>query len=127
MKSKTFITKQWKRKLNPELAETILEAKKNKKWLEIAAVLSSPRRSKISVNLDHISKIAEEQKIKESEKIVIPGKVLGQGELKKKLKIAAFSYSGSALDKLKESKAEVSTILEEIKSNPDAKGVKILR
>ena len=127
MKSKTLISKQWKRKLNPDLAETILEAKKNKKWLEIAGILASPRRRKISVNLEQINKIAEEQKVKESEKIVVPGKVLGQGELKKKLKIVAFSYSTSALEKLNQGKVVFSTILEEIKSNPDAKGIKILK
>ena len=127
MKSKTFISKQWKRKLNPELAETILEAKKNRKWLEVAGILSSPRRNKMSINLDQISKIAEEEKVKESERIVVPGKVLGQGELKKKLKIAAFAYSKSAIEKLTKEKVAYSTIIEEIKSNPDAKGIKILK
>jgi large subunit ribosomal protein L18e len=127
MKSKTFIGKQQKRKLSPDLAETILEAKKNKKWIEVAGLLSGPRRRKIAVNLEEINNIAEATKAKESEKIVIPGKVLGQGELKKKLKIVAYSYSQSAVEKLKAMGADFKTILEEIKSNPDAKGVKILR
>jgi large subunit ribosomal protein L18e len=127
MKSKTLITKQWQRKLNPELAETILEAKKKKKWLEIAGILSSPRRKKISLNLDQISRIAAEKKAKSEDKIVVPGKVLGEGELDKKIKLVAFSFSKSAQDKLKSNKASYSTILEEIKSNPEAKGIKILK
>ena len=124
MKSKTLIEKQMKRKLNPEIVETIILAKKNKKWIEAAGMLASPRRKKLSLNFDEIEKKAE--KIKENI-IVVPGKVLGDGELKKKIKLVALSFSKHAEEKLKKGKADFSTIKDEIKSNPEAKNVKVLK
>ncbi len=124
IKSKTKISKQLEKKNNPELVETILNAKKKEKWLEIAGILSGSRRKRTNVNIDKINK---EAKGAEKETIVIPGKVLSQGEIDKKIKIAALSFSEKAKEKLLSAKCEVKTILEEIKSNPDAKGIKILK
>ena len=95
MKSKTKIEKQTKRKLNPELVETIRLAKKNEKWLEVASILSSPRRERLNINLDKIDK-----EIKAGETIIIPGKVLSLGEIDKKFKIAALNFSEKAKEKL---------------------------
>jgi len=122
MKSKTLISKQAKRKLSPEIVSTILNTKKKSKWQEVAGVLASPRRNKFVLNLDEIN-----EKAKEGEKVIIPGKVLGQGELKKKIKVVALAFSKSAEEKLNKGKTEFSTIKEEIKSNPDAKNLKVIR
>jgi large subunit ribosomal protein L18e len=126
MKSRTKISKQAEKKLNPEIVETITLAKKNKKWLEVAGVLSSPRRNKVALNLDEIEKKAEKEKIKENT-IVVPGKVLGQGDLKKKVKVVALSFSQQAIEKMKKDKINFSTIKEEIKNNPDGKNMKVIR
>jgi|SRR3989338_424383 len=122
MKSKTKIEKQLKRKINPELVETIIKAKKNDKWLGIASLLSAPRKLKISVNLEKI-----EKESKEGDTIIVPGKVLSQGDISKKIRIAALSFSQQAREKLKNRKCEIVTIKEEISKNKEAKGVKILR
>lgn len=122
MKSKTKISKQTKRKLNPELVETINLCKKNDKWLEVASVLSRPRRQRINLNLEEIDKNS-----KEKETIVVPGKILSQGEVSKKIKVVALSFSESAKEKLLSAKCEVSSILNEIKLNKEMKGVKILK
>ena len=122
MKSKTKIEKQLKKKTNPELVRTIIESKKKKKWAEIAEILSGPRINKISINLDKINDIA-----KEEETIVIPGKVLSEGEIDKKIKIVAFSFSKKAKDKILKAKGETLTILEEIKKNPEAKNVRVIK
>jgi len=122
MKSKNTIEFQLRKKTNPELVETIIKAKKKAKWLEVAGILSSPRINKISINLDKINKEA-----KEGEIIIVPGKVLSQGELDKKIKIAAFNFSEKAKEKILKAKGEILSIAEEIKKNPEAKGVKILR
>ena len=122
MKSKTLIEKQTKKKTNPELVKTIIAAKKKDNWNEIARILSGPRRQKINKNLDKIN-----QEAKDGEIIVVPGKVLSQGELKKKIKISALSFSEKAKEKILESKSEILSILEEIKHNPEAKGIKILK
>jgi len=122
MKSKTKISKQLERKTNPKLVETILLAKKNTAWLEIASILSRPRRKRKNINLSELNKLVDKEKI-----VVIPGKVLSEGEFNKKAKIVALSFSEKAKEKLLNAKCEVSSILEEIKSNPSAKDVKILK
>ena len=121
-KSKTRIEKQLKKKTNPELVKTIIEAKKKKKWLEIAEILSSPRINKICVNLDKINEM-----IKEGETIVVPGKVLSEGEINKKIKIVAFNFSEKAKEKILKAKGETLTILEEIKKNPEAENMRIIK
>jgi len=122
MKNKTKIDKQLERKNNPELVRTIIEAKKKDRWFEIASILSSPRIKRTNLNLDKINK-----ETKEGETITIPGKVLSQGKIDKKIKVVALDFSGKAKEKLLNAGCEVSNILDEIKSNPDAKGIRILR
>ncbi len=122
MKSKTKISKQTKRKTNSELIEIINFAKKNENWKDIAEVLSGPSRKLVSVNLSEIDDGAEEKDI-----VIIPGKVLSMGEINKKIKISALKFSSGAIEKLKANKIIFNTIKEEIKSNPEANGVKILR
>lgn len=122
MKSKTKIEKQIKKKTNASLVETIISAKKNEKWVGIASILSAPRRKRINLNLDKIS-----EETRDGEKIIVPGKVLSQGEINKKIKIGALDFSEKAKDKLLKAGCEVSSIFEEIKKNPEAKGVKILK
>lgn len=115
MKSKTLIEKQTKRKLNPELVETIIKTKKSG-WIEVASLLSRPKRKKLDANLFEIN-----NKVKDGETIVIPGKVLSGGEVDKRIKIIAFSFSKAAEEKLKNSKIEYSTIKEEVEKNPKQK------
>ncbi len=122
MKSKTLIGKQVVRKSNQEIVETILAAKKEKAWLEVAGILSGPRRNYLNINLQEISKQA-----KEGENLVVPGKVLSQGELDKKIKIIALGFSEVAKEKLKKSGSKISYMLDEIKSNPEAKGLRVLK
>jgi len=121
MKSKTKIEKNLKKKTNSYLVETIIAAKKAKGWQEVASLLSGPRRQGDGVNLSDIEERAE------GDVIVIPGKVLSMGGLKKKVRVVALSFSSGAKEKLLKSKHEISTVLEEIKKNPEAKGVKILK
>ncbi len=122
MKSKTKISKQEQRKTNLELIETIRLAKKNKCWLEVAGIVAGSRKNWRNMNLNEIDK-----EVKEGEIVVIPGKVLSQGEINKKIKIAAIGFSEKAKEKLLKSKSEVILIVDEIKKNPKCKGVKILK
>lgn len=120
MKTNTKISKQIKKKSNSEIVETILNARKNKAWRKVAEVLSGPRKKMPGLNLSELSKTA-----KEGETLVVPGKVLSQGELDKKIKVVALAFSESAMGKITESKSEFSTINEEIKKNPEAKNIRI--
>ena len=113
--SKTKINKRARKKTNPELAETILLAKKHN--IEIASILSGPARKGISKNLEEIDKEA-----KEKDTVIIPGKVLGKGSLSKKVKIIALNFSASAEEKLKKSKCEAKRLIDELKKNKKLKG-----
>ncbi len=123
MKSKTKIEKQSWKKNNPFLVETIRAAKKtgNDFWLRVAGILSGPRRSKTEINLNEI-----EKSTKEGDSVVFPGKILSQGEISKKIAVIAFGFSEKAREKLLKNKSHVLSILEEIKKNPEAKGLRIL-
>ena len=122
MKTKSLIEKQVQRKNNSKLVKTIIASKKDKNWFKIAEILSRPRRKRMDINLGEINK-----KTKEGEIMVVPGKVLSQGNVKKKVKVVALSFSAKAKEKLLKSNCKISYIEEEIKKNPEAKGVKILR
>lgn len=122
MKSLTKIKKQVRKKTNQELVETILSAARNEKWMDVARIISGTRRNRISVNLDKIDEEAED-----GETVLIPGKILSQGDINKKIKIIALAFSEAAREKLSKAKKEFSTIEEEIKKNPDAKGIRIMR
>ncbi len=122
MKSKTKISKQTERKSNSKLVETIIAGKKNDSWNQVVGILSGPRRKKACINLEEINKNS-----KAGDVVVIPGKVLSQGDIDKKIKVVAFNFSEKAKEKLLSAKCDVSYILDEIKSNPSAKGIKIIK
>ena len=122
MISKSKIEKKLKRKTNTELVKTIIITKKNKEWLKVSQLLSRPVRKMISVNLDEIDRETEE-----GDTVVVPGKVLSTGRIGKKIRVVAFSFSDSAEKKLKEKKCERGTIIEEVKKNPKAQGIKIIK
>ena len=121
-KSKTKIDQQLQRKRNQEIVETIIKTKKSDKWLAVAEVLSYPRRKRVEMNLSELN-----EKSKSGEIILVPGKVLSQGELEKKIKIAALNFSEKAKEKIIKAGATHLSILELIKENPKAEGVKVLR
>jgi len=120
--SKTKIDKKLKIKRNPKTVATLLAAKKINGWLEVAKLISRPRGKSISVNLEKIDKDT-----KEGDTVIVPGKVLGSGEINKKIRVCALNFSESAREKLKNKKCEVVLIIEEIKKNPKAQGIKIIR
>ena len=116
MKSRTLIDRQLQRKTNPKLVETIMKAKKNGLWVEVAGMLSCPARRMTNANLDEIDK-----KAKDGEVVVVAGKVLGTGNLTKRVKLIAFAFSKSAEDKLKKAKIDYSMIKDEIDKNHKTK------
>jgi large subunit ribosomal protein L18e len=122
MKSNTKIEKQLKRKTSSSLVQTLILAKKNVAWKDIAGILASPRKNHPDVNLNEINDFS-----KDGEIVVVPGKVLSMGEIDKKIKVVAFKFSEKAKEKLLKSKNDLSSIIEEIKNNPEAKGVRVFK
>ena len=115
---KTQISKRIKNKRNPELVETIKLAKKNN-LLELAIRLSGPSRLYKSINLDELNNI-------KSNNIIVVGKVLGSGEINKKLNIAALGFSENAREKLKKANCKISKIKDIIKNSKKLDGIEVI-
>jgi large subunit ribosomal protein L18e len=90
-------------------------------WRAVAEDLSRPTRQQPQVNLGAIARAT-----KQGETVVVPGKVLGDGELPHAITIAALGFSASAHAKLKASKATVLTIGELMTKDPKGKAVRII-
>lgn len=85
-------TKSSTKKIIAEL-EKASRKRKQKIWLEIAKIISKPRRIRTSVNLWKLEKLA----MKNTGKILlIPGKVLGYGDIETKTEVAALEFSEKA-------------------------------
>lgn len=120
--SRTKVKARVKNKTNPLLTETLVLALKHAPWFKVAHLISGSTRNYASVNLNEI-----EKHTKAGDTIIVVGKVLSLGELTKKVRICALSISQSARDKLKATKSEFVTIIEEIRKNPKAEGIKLIR
>jgi len=118
MISKSQIKKRIKKKTNPILVKTIELAKRNN-HLELAKKLLIPTRKQGRINLNELNNIEEN-------KVIVPGKVLGEGEINKKISVFALSFSEQAKEKLKKAGCEFKTINEEIKNNPELKGIRVI-
>ncbi|MDH7507242.1 MAG: 50S ribosomal protein L18e [Candidatus Thermoplasmatota archaeon] len=114
-------------KTNPALVSLIHELKKcaNENnaqiWKDIALRLEKPSCNWPVVNLSKISRYTGEK-----ETALIPGKVLSNGELTKKVSIAAWSFSEKALEKIKKAGGKHMSIEELMKHNPKGKDIRIL-
>jgi large subunit ribosomal protein L18e len=114
-------------KTNPELKELIQSLKKyaneneSQIWKDIAIRLEKPLRNWPVVNLDKISRFANEK-----ETALIPGKVLSGGDLTKKVTIAAWSFSEKSKSKIKKAGGKTISINELMKNNPKGKDIRIL-
>ncbi len=86
-------------------------------WRRIAKELSKSTRRRRTLNVAKIN-----QYTKDGETIVVPGKVLGAGDLDHNVNVAALQFSESALSKLK----STMTIEELLKKSPKGKDVRIL-
>lgn len=93
---------------------------KIKIWRKISKKLSRARKDRISPNLFRINK-----KTKENDIVVIPGKVLGMGELDHTITIACLDCSKSARQKIESSGSNLISIEELLEQNPKGSGVKV--
>ena len=106
-----------------QLQNLIIELDQKDKpiWKAVAADLNRPRRAGFKMNLFRLEKISEGK-----ETVVVPGIVLGTGEISKKLNIAALQFSGSAKGKIEKAGGKCWSIHDLVKENPEGKGVRIL-
>ncbi|MBP7708437.1 50S ribosomal protein L18e [Candidatus Pacearchaeota archaeon] len=117
--SKTHISQRAATKANPYLVSAIIQLKNTN--TRVAQLLSFPRKKWASVNLSDLDKV-----VKDGEKVFVAGKVLSSGDLTKKIKIISWSASEKAIEKIKAAKSEFITLQEELKTNKDLRGVRII-
>ncbi len=122
MITKTKIRSRLRRKRNSETIASLFHSIKNSAWNGVAKILSGPTKLYSSINLEKIN-----SKASAGDTIAIVGKVLSKGNLSKRIKVCALGASKEAMKKIKESKSEFILLLDEIKKNPKAEGVKFLR
>jgi large subunit ribosomal protein L18e len=111
---------------NDELKALIIElrklaaAKDSSFWKRIADDLERPSRIRRLVNIHGIQRNTQDNDV-----IIVPGKVLSDGELDHKVTVAAFKFSKSAEDKIKNAGGKPISIFDVLKEK-DAKKIKII-
>jgi large subunit ribosomal protein L18e len=91
-------------------------------WRTLSESLSAPTRKSVSINLGKIEKLTEKDDF-----VAIPGKVLGFGNLSKKVDIAALSFSQAARQKIAQAGGRAVSLEALLNLNPRGKKIKILR
>ncbi len=112
---------------NSELRRLIEELKKASAlekaglWKRIASDLESSSRNRRIVNISKIDKNANGKEL-----IVVPGKVLGAGEISKSVIVAAWQFSRQAQEKIRKAKGDCMSIEELIAKKPKTSEVRII-
>jgi len=90
-------------------------------WSKLAQLVQKPSSAKKVVNLTQIN-----DRSKENDAIVVPGKILATGNIDHKITICSFSISSSAAKKIIQSGGNVFSFSEMIEKFPTGKGVSII-
>jgi large subunit ribosomal protein L18e len=112
---------------NPVLRETIerlnLASIENRApiWKAVAGLLSRPNRRRHKVNLYLLERNLEKRQV-----AIVPGIVLGEGELSKPVTVAALRFSEEAERKIKKAGGACLSILELVEKHPKGERVRIV-
>ena len=114
-------------KTNQNLVDLIGELKAQSRetgtalWRDVAMRLSKSRRNWAQPNLSRLSRHCPE-----GVTVLVPGKLLGSGEISSKHDVAAYSVSSGAREKIEAAGGRVLTLPELMNENPSGSGVYIL-
>ena len=115
------------RKTNPSVVALVTQLQEKGRasgqglWRDIAERLEKPTRRWAEVNVEHV-----EQTVRDGEIAVVPGKLLGDGVVTKKLEIAAWSASASARAKVEKAGGKVWSLNEFAAKAKDGRNVRIV-
>ena len=115
------------RKTNAQLVDTINQLKAQSRdtgsavWRDVALRLSKSRKNWAQPNLSRVSRYAPE-----GATILVPGKLLGSGELTNGPTIAAYSVSNGAREKIEAAGGRIMTYGELMTEHPTGTAVVIL-
>ncbi len=114
-------------KTNPHISDLISGLKKRSReeeaplWRDIATRLLRPTRQYTEVNLSRLNRYTKDKDL-----VLVPGKVLGAGEINHTLTVAALGFSAGAKDKITAAGGSCLTIEELMSRNPDGAKVRIM-
>jgi large subunit ribosomal protein L18e len=115
------------RKTNQTLVNTIGQLKAQSRetgsalWRDVAVRLSKSRSQWAQPNLSRLSRYAPE-----GATVLVPGKLLGSGDVLGSPTVVAYSFSSGARAKIEQAGGEVMSLEQLMKSNPKGEGVFIL-
>lgn len=115
-----------RKKTNPQLIKTIkllheaAEKYNARVWKAIAKKLERPCRNWAEINVGKIAK-----HIKNGEIAIVPGKVLGMGEVGK-IEVAAWKFSKQARQKIENAGGKCYSLVEIVEKNPKGSNIRIL-
>jgi large subunit ribosomal protein L18e len=90
-------------------------------WKDAARHLASGTAMWPEVNVGRLARLGDVSAV------FVPGKVLGTGNLEKKLNVGAFSFSASARSKIERAGGKAFTVEEFVKKYPEGSGVALVR
>jgi len=97
--------------------------KKNKVpiWKTVIKELSRSRSNRKEVNIGQLAHVTEDKEV-----VIVPGKILGSGEITHKLTVWCFAISEVATKKILDAGGKILELDSLIKKYPDGKGVRII-
>ncbi len=114
-------------KTNPIIGETVkaLQALSYEReapiWEDVAKRLSKGTRRMPEVNVGRIGKSTSAK-----DQVLIPGKVLGSGDLEHAVTVAGMGFSARAVEKITKAGGECIDLMELTRRNPKGTNVKIM-
>ncbi len=90
-------------------------------WLKLAELVLKPSRSRRVINLGQLDKFVNDNDV-----IIVPGKVLGTGNISHKITLCSFSISATGAKKVTQSGGKIVNFTHLIKNYPTGKGMKII-
>ena len=90
-------------------------------WLKLAELALKPSRNRRVINLGQLDKFVNDNDV-----VVVPGKVLGTGNISHKITLCSFSISTTGAKKVTQSGGKLVDFTHLIKNHPTGKGVKII-
>lgn len=90
-------------------------------WSNLAELALKPKIAKKIINVAKINTVTNDNDV-----IVIPGKVLGTGNISHKVTVCSFSISTTAAKKIKDAGGKIISHSEMISKFPTGKGVRII-
>lgn len=106
------------------MAKDLKEASKKNKapiWSRLAELALKPSSARRTVNVSQIDRLT-----KDGDVIIVPGKVLGTGDMSHKITLCSFSISNSGAQKILVQGGKILSYSELIKNHPTGKGVTII-